>query len=128
MTIIIVPKQTNGGSGNVDLPNEATLRKLSTDANGNLSFNGKTIGEKAIEVKYGVTLTQGQRIIELPNDCDTSRAITLSFNGISLQEGEFWEVIEKSWPEKDCIAWTGLELENLAQVGDKISITYYKKA
>ena len=123
MAIIIVPKQTNSSSGNIDLPNESTLRKLSTDASGNLSFNGKTVGEKAIEVAYNVTLTKGQNTIELPNDLDTSRAIALSFNGISLQQGDFWEVIEKEWPEKDCIVFTG----NLAQSGDKISISYYKK-
>ena len=79
------------------------------------------------EVTHYVTLQKGQTQIELPGDCDISQAITVSINGLAVDENTFWEVIEKSYPEKDLIAWNGFELETLAQEGDKIMITYYKK-
>ena len=129
MPLIIVPRREggSGGSETSELTNLSTLSKLSTSSDGKLLFNGKVVSEKSIEVAYNVELSKNQSSIELPNDCDTSRVITLSINGISLERGTFWEVIEKEWPEKDLIAWSGLELENLAQAGDKILITYYKK-
>lgn len=110
--------------------NLSILNKLSIDKNGVLSFNNSTVGEKALEVAYNLILSEQlirQKYIELPNDCDISRIITLTLQGISMQQGTFWEVIEKSSPEKDLIAWQGLELEKIAQVGDSISISYYKK-
>ena len=133
MGIIFVPqKNLYGGSSNGGgeiFSNSATLKKLSTDASGNLTFNGKAVGTSSIETAYNLTITNQQitqKFIELPEDCDTSRIITLSLNGLALERGEFWEVIEKDAPEKDLIAWNGLELENYAQVGDKILISYYK--
>ena len=129
MSIMIVPPSSfgavggSGGSSSTEFANVSTLRKLSTDENGNLTFNGKVIAEKSIEVGYNVTLEKNQSIIELPDNCDTSRAITVSLNGILLQEGEFWEVIEKSYPTKDFIALKELDY----QAKDKIFITYYRK-
>jgi len=112
--------------------NAEILDKLSENENGELVFNGKVIGnncncQKSAEVTHYVTLEKGQTQIELPGDCDTSQAITVSINGLAVDEHVFWEVIEKSYPEKDLIAWNGLELETLAQEGDKIMITYYRK-
>lgn len=129
--ILVYPSSTGGGGGGTGSDhshsNLSILNKLSTDSKGNLRYSGKIIGESAIETSYSVTLAKGQKTIELPEDCDISRAITLSFDGITLQQDAFWEVIEKDSPEKDLISWVGLGLESLAQEGDKILITYYKK-
>lgn len=135
MAIILVTHQemSGGGGGAGDghsHSNLAVLNKLSTDNNGALLFNGSKVGEKALEVAYNLVLTEQQvrqKFIELPYDCDTSRIITLAFQGVSMQQGTFWEVIEKDSPEKDLIAWNGLELETIAQAGDSISISYYRK-
>ena len=91
--------------------------------------DGQVLRNKATteEVTHYVTLAKGQKTIELPNDCDTSQAIVLLLNGIAMNQGTFWEVIEKDSPEKDLISWNGLELEKLAQEGDSILITYYRK-
>lgn len=112
--------------------NAETLDKLSENENGELVFNGKVIGnncncQKSAEVTHYVTLQKNQKFIELPGDCDTSQAIVLTLNGIVMNQGDFWTVIEKDSPEKDLITWNGLELENLTQEGDKILITYYRK-
>ena len=126
----------NSSSGGVEttFANADTLSKFSVNSDGKLLFDGKIVGGTAsatgsstAEVTYYVTLTRGQQFIELPYDCDTSQAIVLSLNGIVLDQNVFWEVREKNYPEKDFIAWEGLELENLAQEGDSILITYYRK-
>ena len=135
MALIIVTQQemSSGGGGSGDghsHNNLSVLNKLSTDKNSALLFNGSQVGEKALEVAYNLVLTGQQvkqKFIELPYDCDTSRIITLAFQGISMQQDTFWEVIEKDSPEKDLISWGGLELENIAQAGDSISISYYRK-
>ena len=137
MALMIVTHQEmssgggGGGSGDGHTHNNlSVLNKLATDKNSALLFNGSQVGEKALEVAYNLVLTAQQvkqKFIELPYDCDTSRIITLAFQGISMQQGTFWEVIEKDSPEKDLIAWDGLELETIAQAGDSISISYYRK-
>ena len=129
--ILVYPSSTGGGGGGTGSDhshsNLSILNKFSTDANGNLRYSGKIIGESAIETNYSVILSKGQTSIELPEDCDTSRAITLAIQGVSTQQDTDWEVIEKTSPEKDLISWVGLGLESLAQAGDKILITYYRK-
>ncbi|MBR1485861.1 MAG: hypothetical protein IJ597_01220 [Synergistaceae bacterium] len=130
MPLILTWNNSGGSGGNVDtseLTNLSTLKKLSTTSDGKLAFNGKTVGEQGQEVTHYETLMKNQKSIELPNDCDTTQAITVSINGLAVDENTFWEVIEKSSPEKDLIAWEGLGLETLAQEGDKILITYYRK-
>lgn len=110
--------------------NFATLNKLSTDTNGHLSFNGHIIGEAAIETSCNFILDAhitSLGYIELPHDCDLTRAISVSLNGISLPRYYSWEVIEKTYPEADLIAWDGLELQSLAQIGDILLVSYYKK-
>ncbi len=129
MSLIIFPRGSSGGSDTSGLTNLSTLRKFSTDNNGNLCFDGNIISS-SVEIPYNVTLTKAiieQKFIELPLDCDTSKIITLSIQGIQIQQGVYWEVHEQTYPDKDLIAWNGLELENLAQVGDKIFISYYRK-
>ncbi len=119
-----------GGGGASGLTNTATLSKFSTDANGNLLFNGKIVGEKSVEVSFNFILSAQnilQKFIALPNDCDTSRNIVFYLSGLALAQDEFWEVIEKDYPEQDLISWNGLQLETLIQVGDSACITYYKK-
>ena len=134
MPLIIVPAATfSGGSSSGDHThsNATTLNKLSSDAKGNLLFGGKIVGEKSIETAYSLTLTASQiaqKNIELPDDCDTSKAITLSLNGLEFSRGDFWEVIENvDATTTDIITWDGLSLENIARTGDTILITYYKK-
>ena len=131
MSLIIFPPSlySSGGDGAV-FSNSDTLRKLSTDSNGNLAFNGKTVAESAIEVAYSTTLSKlniSNSSILLPNDCDTSRSITLALQGISTQEGIDWTINEKTFPELDAIVWHGLGLQFVAQEGDSVLITYYKK-
>ena len=138
MALLIISTNTynesgGGGSGSVDGHshlNSATLNKLSTDSNGNLCFNGKIVGEKVIETDINFILDENiiaQNSVTLPHDCDVSRAITVSLNGISLPRGNFWEVSEQNYPEPDLIAWNGLELQSLAQIGDTLLVSYYKK-
>lgn len=134
MALIIFTQQqfyagTSQGGGS-DTGNNPILSRLSTDADGNLLFNGKIIGENSVEVSYNLTLNEQnikQKYIALPDDCDTSKNIIFYLEGIALIQGDFWEVIEKVYPEPDLIAWNGYQLEQLAQVGDKVCITYYKK-
>ncbi len=138
MPLMIVPASVyynyGGGSGasadGHSHTNSATLNKLSTDANGNLCFNGKIVGEKAIETAINITLTDTQvqqKFIALPDDCDTSRIITLALNGVSFPINDFWEVRENVIDNNDFIAWNGLGLEAIAQAGDSVLISYYKK-
>ena len=134
MSVIIFPpanyESGSSGEGHTH-SNSATLNKLSTDANGNLCFNGKTVGEKAIETALNITLTAShiaKKAVELPDDCDTSRIVTLSLNGVSMPQGDSWSVSENvNNTNTDFISWNGLSLENIAQVGDKVLISYYKK-
>ena len=65
--------------------------------------------------------------VELPEDCDVSRALTLVLESLPQRVGDDWQVIEKTAPEKDRIAWAGLGMERIVKVGDKVSINYYKK-
>ena len=107
--------------------NFATLSKLNTDSNGNLTFNGKSLyPASSVEVVFNTTLNNN-KFIELPDDCDTSRAITFSIEGISTIQGTDWQIIEHDSPEYDVISWAGLSLDGIAQKGDYVSITYYKK-
>jgi len=87
-------------------------------------------GQHSTETIYKVILTAehiSQKYIELPEDCDTSKFTALYIQGLITEPGVDWELVEKTDPEKDTIAWNGLELENTAQVGDKILVSYYKK-
>ena len=110
--------------------NSDILNALSQDENGSLLFNGTSITEHIVEAAHILTLSATQveqKIIALPDDCDSSRVVTLSLNGVALPRGEFWEVDEREYPKQDLISWEALALENLAQAGDKVIITYYKK-
>lgn len=136
MPVIIIPAANFSGggshsSGGHSHTNSATLNRLSTDSNGNLCFNGKIVGEKSIETAYNVTLNAqdiSSKSIALPHDCDTSRIITLSLNGVAFANGDFWEVKENvNSSTADLIAWEGLGLNGLAQAGDNVLISYYKK-
>lgn len=133
--IMVYPLSGGGGGGGSSdghtHSNSATLNKLSTNSNGKLCFNGKEVGEAAIETAYSVTLTAqdiSRKSIALSYDCDTSRIITLSLNGVAFMQGEFWEVSENvNSSTTDLITWEGLGLDGLVHVGDMILISYYKK-
>ena len=86
----------------------------------------------SLPVEAVLNLTVNQLILEqcsiqLPYPCDLSQAVTLSLNGIALPRGSFWEVIHDDSLNSDAIAWTGLELQQLAQFGDSIIISYYRR-
>ncbi|MBR0186899.1 MAG: hypothetical protein IJQ24_12805 [Synergistaceae bacterium] len=102
MPVILFPRSSFGGSSSGEgqvFTNAATLAKLSTDSSGNLTFNGKPVGEKSVEVSLNLTLSD-ENIrscsIELPNDCDPSRSISLALQGISAQQGKDWTILEHS--------------------------------
>ena len=137
MSVIIIPAArfhgTDTGGETAEghsHTNFNTLNKLSTDTLGNLCFNGKIVGEKAVETACYFTLTDElvrQKFITLPHDCDTSRVITLSLNGVAMPQGDFWEVRENvNSSTADLIVWNGLGLDNIIRAGDKIFISYYK--
>lgn len=87
-------------------------------------------GQQSTETIYKVILTAehiSQKYIELPEDCDTSKFTGLYIQGLITEPGVDWVLVEKTDPEKDRIAWNGLELEQTAQVGDKVLVSYYKK-
>lgn len=144
MAVIYVPfpitentGSSGGGSGSGESghshENLNLLNSLKVDSSGRLTFNGVVIGEKAIEKSYLVTLTTqhiADKFIELPEDCDTSRAITMSLEGVNQVAGDDWEIVERAWPEKDLLSWSGLSLDRdrLARAGDRVSITYYARS
>ncbi len=141
MALIIISRQqfdlSGSGSGSGSSAdghshsNSNVLNKLSADSKGNLTYNGKIVGEKSIETAFNIILTETQvrqKCIALPDDCDTSKIVTLSLNGVAMPEGDFWEVRENvNSTSNDLIAWEGLGLDNLVQVGDTVLISYYKK-
>ncbi len=133
MSLIIVSQSSSSGSSSSDGHNHtnlALLNRFTIDSNGNLLFNGAIVGEKAIEVIYEKTLTAQDilnKYLELPEDCDADRAITLILESIPQRINEDWRVIIKEQPDKDSISWSGLAMEDIVQAGDKVSITYYKK-
>ena len=132
--IIFTADNISGGgnsysSGGHSHTNSATLNRLSTDKNGNLCFDGKIVGEKAIETAYDFTVTPAivlQKFIALPADCDTSRIITFALNGVAFPMGDFWEVRENVTSTTDFISWDGLGLQNIIQAGDNVLISYYR--
>ena len=137
MAIMLIPTVSyyNGVPGNVSgsghsHSNLATLSKLSINTDGQICFDGKIIGEKAVEVAYSAMLSANnisQCSISLPHDCDTSRSITFALQGIAAFKDVDWQIRENNYPELDVISWQGLGLESVAQEGDTVLITYYKK-
>lgn len=88
-------------------------------------------GAQSTEVIYKVILTAEhivQKYLELPEDCDTSKFTALYIQGLITEPSVDWELVEKTAPEKDRISWAGLGLEQTAQAGDKVLISYYKKS
>lgn len=138
MAIRITPATTysaesagSTSSSNHSHGNLSVLNKLSIDSQGNLSFGGKIIAESSVETSYSTTLTAqniSSHSLELPNDCDTSKAITFTLQGLSFVQGRDWRLIEHSAPILDVISWENLALQTIVQQGDSVSITYYKKS
>ena len=127
---IFTPAFYRSAGDNSSFSNSDTLSRLSSDSQGNLTFNGKTLGEKSTEVAYNVCLSAlniSQCSIPLPNDCDASRSISLALQGILTLKGIDWDIYENEFPDFDIISWKGLGLEFIAQEGDAVFITYYKK-
>ena len=81
---------------------------------------------QTVEAVLNVTLNQlilEQCYVPLPYPCDLSQAVTLSLNGIALPRGSFWEVNL----DASSIISPGLELQQLAQLGDSFIISYYRR-
>lgn len=128
--IIVSPGGSGAGSDGHTHTNLPSLNKLTVTGPGKLLVDGVLVGEAAVEVGYEVVLTSqhiADKGLELPEDCDVSRALTLVLESLPQRVGDDWQVIEKTAPEKDRIVWTGLGMERLVKVGDKVSINYYKK-
>lgn len=131
MPLRIIPTVHYYSSGTAQsFSNASVLKKFGVDSQGNLTFNGKVIDQKSLEVTYSAVLSKeniSQACIALPHDCDTSRAITLTLQGILFIQDKDWQVRENSYPEHDVIAWNALGLQNIARPGDSIFITYYRR-
>ena len=138
MTIMIKPAVVYSLESSASVPavnhshsNINVLNKLSIDNNGNLCFDGQNIAANSLETSYSIILSE-QNIthcsLELPFDCDTSRAITFSLQGLSFTQGKDWKLIEHTAPVLDVISWENLPLQSIAQQDDLVSITYYKKS
>ena len=96
-----------------------------------LEYYGGQSGEASTETIHKVILTEdniAQKYIELPEDCDTTKFTALYIQGLITEPGVDWAIVEKTAPEKDRISWAGLGLESTAQSGDKVLVSYYKKA
>lgn len=133
MGVILVSPGGGGSGPGTDghtHPNLPSLNKLTVTGPGKLLAEGVSVGEAAIEVRYEVVLTPqhiADKGLELPEDCDVSRALTLVLESLPQRVGDDWQVVEKTAPEKDRIVWAGLGMERIVKVGDKVSINYYKK-
>ncbi|MBQ9564410.1 MAG: hypothetical protein IJU98_02375 [Synergistaceae bacterium] len=128
--ILVSPGNGSSGGNSHSHDNMAVLNALAVDSNNHLRLNGNLVGEEAVEVTLNVALTAqdiAARYIELPSDCDTSRALSLILENLPLNRDVDWKAATKDWPEKDRIAWAGLGMERLAQAGDRLSINYYVK-
>ena len=121
---------SGGGGADHTHANLASLNALRVDGASDLLVNGVPVGEKAVEVAFEATLTAADvanRYLELPEDCDVSRALTVVLESLPQRMGEDWQVIENVDPVKDRISWAGLGMERMAQAGDKVSVNYYRK-
>ena len=132
MGVILVSPGSGGGNGGTghSHDNMAVLNSLTLDGNNHLRLNGHLVGEEAVEVTLNTTLTAqdiAARYFELPDDCDTDRALNLILESLPQRMGDDWEVVEKTSPEKDRVVWAGLGMERIAQAGDRLSINYYVK-
>ena len=131
--ILVAPGWGGGGSGggaDHTHGNLASLNALRVDGGGELLVNGAPVGERAVEVAFEAVLSAADvanKYLELPEDCDASRALTVVLESLPQRMGEDWQVIENVDPVKDRISWAGLGMERLAQAGDRVSVNYYKK-
>jgi hypothetical protein len=68
-----------------------------------------------------------QKYVELPDDYAPGYPVTVVYEYLPQQAGVDYELVENTAPIKDRISWAGLAMESTIQVGDHLSITYYKK-
>ena len=131
--ILVAPGWGGGGSGGGSSDhshgNLASLNALRVNGE-ELLVNGAPVGEKAVEVAFEAVLTAANitnKYLELPEDCDVSRALTMVLESLPQRMGEDWTVVEYVDPVKDRISWAGLGMERVVQAGDKVSVNYYRK-
>ena len=98
--------------------------------NNKLYVNGYPVGEQVVEVMMNVKLTEDMLNncrIHLPNDCDPDRPITFVINSIPQLHDNDWILVENDYPVLDEISWKNKQLQNILQLNDIATITYYKK-
>ena len=132
MGVILIPPGGGGGGGGASDHSHANLASLNAlRTNGDeLYVNGKAVGERAVEMLHDVTLTAldiSNKYIELPEDCDAGRALSVSLQGLTQRRVGDWDVDERDAPSKDRVMWAALGMERVAQAGDEVTITYYRK-
>ena len=107
-------------SGSISMPpNDNNLYGIKNNSWVEISSSGAEI---PVEKSFSITLTAShisQKYINLPNNCDTTREITLTIQSFPTERDIDWELNENK------ISWSGFELENIAQAGDKVFIKYY---
>ena len=121
---------TSQGQGEA-FSNSNVLKKFNVDDEGNLTFDGQYLATSSLEVAYSSVISQqniSSSSIPLPHDCDVSRAVTVSLQGISTTQGVDWKIIENDFPVPDIISWDNLGLQGIIQLDDSVLITYYKKS
>ena len=107
------------------------LDLLSINDNNELCVNNVPVtGEKAIEVAYNVTADSEiitSREIKLPYDCDVGRSLVVVLNSMAQMYGVDYVIEENIDPEPDKIIWTDFNMQHKIDVGDDITINYYRK-
>lgn len=99
--------------------------------NGKLYCDGYPVGERAIEAFIDIILTEdmiNNCKFTLPHDCDSNRPITLTINSVPALHDDDWYLVEHEWEELDEISWKNKLPQQLLQVGDIATVTYYKKS
>lgn len=98
--------------------------------NNYLYYGDIPVGDPSEETTFVDNLTTTQinnAFLELPEDCDANRPIILSISGVTQTRDIDFTTIIRELPLKDIITWKGYEMQDRVMVGDRVTITYYKK-
>ena len=109
--------------------NYELLEKLSI-IDDSLHFDNKPVGEVSDETLYTIVLTDSaisNGVVELPEDCDATKPIVLSFAGMTQIESVDYAIVLRDYPIKDIISWKSYAMGDKVMAGDTLNITYYKK-
>ena len=120
----------NSGTSNHTHPNFDVLWKLQL-YEGRLYCNGYPVGERVTESFIDIVLTENMINncgFTLPDDCDSDRPLTLTINSIPALHDNDWYLIEHDYPTLDEISWKNKLPQQLLEIGDIATVTYYKKS